>query len=106
MLVQAPNGRYITLFPMWPHTYDASFTRLLTKGAFEVSASWSAEHSQVSNVTVTSLTGAPCTLLSPWGSATSISVTCGGNAVKVTPNSTNFAEFSAPAGVACSVSPI
>ena len=49
MLVQAPGGDFIALFPVHDKTEDASFRTLLVKGAVEVSASWSAaaqaEHS-------------------------------------------------------------
>ena len=49
MLVQAPSGDFIALFPVHDKTEDASFRALLVKGAVEVSASWSAatqaEHS-------------------------------------------------------------
>ena len=42
MLVQAPDGEFIALFPVWDKSQDASFRSLLVKGAVEVSASWSA----------------------------------------------------------------
>jgi hypothetical protein len=52
MLVQAPGGRYISLFPAWDRTQDASFTNLLTKGAVEVSASWSTARQEAYNISV------------------------------------------------------
>ena len=42
MLVQAPDGEFIALFPVWDKSQDASFRALLVKGAVEVSATWSA----------------------------------------------------------------
>ena len=32
MLVQAPGGKFIQLFPVWPKTQHAAFRRLLAKG--------------------------------------------------------------------------
>jgi hypothetical protein len=40
MLVQAPSGRWIELFPVWPKSQPASFSNLLVKGGFEVSATY------------------------------------------------------------------
>ena len=34
MLVQAPNGKYISLFPVWDRTQDASFEKLLVRAIF------------------------------------------------------------------------
>ena len=42
MLVQAPDGEFIALFPVWDKSQNASFRSLLVKGAVEVSATWSA----------------------------------------------------------------
>lgn len=39
MLVQAPGGDYLELFPVWPASEPASFANLRTKGGFIVTAS-------------------------------------------------------------------
>jgi len=39
MLVQAPGGAYVELFPVWPPEEPATFTNLRTKGGFLISAS-------------------------------------------------------------------
>ena len=62
MMLQTIDG-IMTFFPCWPDR-PASFTRLLAKGAFQVSAS--TDGADVQNVTVTSLAGRPCTVRSPW----------------------------------------
>jgi hypothetical protein len=65
MLVQAPSGRWIELFPVWPKSQPASFSNLLAKGGFEVSASYTppaaaagdSSCSAVSGVSIMSVTG-------------------------------------------------
>eukprot|EP01052_Picozoa_sp_SAG31_P018736 SAG31_NODE_1340_length_8709_cov_8.259117_5_plen_249_part_00 len=52
MLVQAPHGDFISLFPVWDKSQDASFRSLLVKGAVEVSATWSAAQKEELNVSV------------------------------------------------------
>ena len=70
MLVRAPGGRYIVLFPMWPEDEPASFATLRTKGGFLVSAAWnSTARAVVSPVTITSTAAGPCALQHPWPGA-------------------------------------
>jgi hypothetical protein len=65
MLVQAPSGRWIEFFPVWPKSQPASFSNLLAKGGFEVSASYTplaaaagdSSCSAVSGVSIMSVTG-------------------------------------------------
>jgi hypothetical protein len=65
MLVQAPSGRWLELFPVWPKSQPASFSNLLAKGGFEVSASYTppaaaagdSSCSAVSGVSIMSVTG-------------------------------------------------
>jgi len=67
MLVRAPGGRYIVLFPMWPATQPASFTTLRTKGGFLVSASWDPHVQAVADpVEITATVTGNCTLQNPW----------------------------------------
>ena len=57
MLLQAPSGRWIEMFPAWPKSQPASFSNLLAKGAFEVSATYTPNASacaRVSGVSVLS----------------------------------------------------
>eukprot|EP01065_Artemidia_motanka_P032904 TRINITY_DN39886_c0_g1_i1.p1 TRINITY_DN39886_c0_g1~~TRINITY_DN39886_c0_g1_i1.p1 ORF type:complete len:762 (+),score=211.77 TRINITY_DN39886_c0_g1_i1:54-2339(+) len=66
MLVQAPDGKFIQLFPVWPKGHSASFKNLRTKGAFLVSASWDSAAATVSAVTVEATVASTCTLVNPW----------------------------------------
>ena len=65
MLVQAPNGKHIVLFPFWPADEPASFRGLLAKGGFEVSASQSSA-GVVGGVSVVALNTGNCTIKNPW----------------------------------------
>jgi len=110
MLVQAPDGKYIQFFPMWPQDQSASFHTLLVKGGFLVSASYDNGAGKVGNVEITSVytlpanaTSSLCTVLSPWG-ITKVMVTCNGNQATVTWNDKWF-HFNAPKNVVCQVAP-
>jgi hypothetical protein len=63
MLMQSENG-VVRLFPDWPASRDASFTRLLAKGAFEVSSELKA--GRVRSATVTSEKGGTLRLVDPF----------------------------------------
>jgi hypothetical protein len=63
MLLQSNQG-VLDLFPAWPRSRDASFTRLRAKGAFVVSARLSG--GTVSGVTVTSEAGGTLRVGNPW----------------------------------------
>jgi hypothetical protein len=80
MLVSAPGGRYIELFPMWPRGSDAAFHNLRVKGAFLVSANWSALAHNVTRLeiepaAVDQSQQRACVVKSPWEVA-SVLVTC------------------------------
>jgi len=106
MLVQAPGGRYIVLFPVWPKAEPASFERLRTKGGFLVSATWDNATRAVATTTTTTAAAAAatalhggttaavtieataedctsCTLQAPWGSGAALAVSCGGVSVAI-----------------------
>lgn len=76
MLVQAPAGRYIHLFPVWPEEDPASFTSLRVKGAFLVSASWNNVSRSVSDVVIEATVSSSCNLRNPWASSTA-TLLCG-----------------------------
>jgi hypothetical protein len=65
MLLQHEDG-VLRVFPDWPATMDASFTRLRAKGAFLIS---SEQHSgKVLSIDVASEQGGTLVIQSPWGS--------------------------------------
>jgi hypothetical protein len=63
MLLQHENG-ILRVFPDWPKTMDASFTRLRAKGAFLVSSVQSA--GSVLSIDITSEKGGELVIQSPW----------------------------------------
>ena len=63
MLLQHENG-VLRVFPDWPVTMDASFTRLRAKGAFLVSGVQS--RGSVLSIDITSEKGGALTIQSPW----------------------------------------
>jgi glycosyl hydrolase family 95 len=63
MLMQS-EGQVIKLFPVWPLTKDASFTRLRAKGAFLISSNL--KKGIVSYVEICSEAGLPVSLKNPW----------------------------------------
>ena len=66
LLLQS-NEFALALFPVWPANRSAAFTELRAKGAFLLSAAYSAEAaSAVSAVLVHSEAGLACSLLDPW----------------------------------------
>jgi hypothetical protein len=104
MLLQAPNGKWIELFPVWPKSHPASFQSLLAKGGFEVSASYSPPEPEalrgasdcgaVSKVSILSISGPRvCVVKSPWPKSCRVSVQCG-SASKPIEWSTNGERFS------------
>jgi hypothetical protein len=64
MLLQHENG-VLRVFPNWPTTMDASFTRLRAKGAFLISSDQ--KHGRVSYVDVASEKGGTLVIQNPWG---------------------------------------
>ena len=64
MLLQHEDG-VLRVFPDWPASMDASFTRLRAKGAFLVSSEQ--RHGQVPWIEIVSEVGGPLTVQSPWG---------------------------------------
>ncbi len=64
MLLQHEDG-VLRVFPDWPASMDASFTRLRAKGAFLVSSEQ--RGGKVAWIDVVSEAGGPLTVQSPWG---------------------------------------
>jgi hypothetical protein len=64
MLLQHEDG-ILRVFPDWPSTRDASFTRLRAKGAFLVSSEQRV--GTVTSIDILSEQGGPLTIQSPWG---------------------------------------
>ena len=74
MLMQSCDP-FIRLFPVWPQDQDAAFSELRAKGAFLVSANFSASSKTVlSPVIVRSEAGVTCSVLNPWSQSKSESV--------------------------------
>ena len=63
MLLQHEDG-ILRVFPDWPSSMDASFTRLRAKGAFLVSSEQ--RGGAVTSIEVVSEQGGPLTIQSPW----------------------------------------
>lgn len=110
MLLQAPNGQYIHLFPTWPKNQSAAFSGFLTKGGFVVSAIYNGTKQQVENnveITAVYTSGSddtsPCSMIMPWKSQKNVAVVCGGTKVKITWNADQL-SFDAPIGKKCIVS--
>lgn len=109
----AAADSYLQLFPFWPASEPASFTSLLAKGGFAVSAAWDAAGGRVSSpVSITAqytLGAAPssaCRLSDPWGVGPSggISVTCDGQPAVVSWDASgSVLSFAAPARQQCLV---
>lgn len=66
MLVAAPSGKYIRLFPFWPTSVPASFGGLMVKGGFRLWANYS-DGAVESPIRLRSIAGAVATLVNPWG---------------------------------------
>jgi hypothetical protein len=64
MLLQHED-KVLRIFPDWPRSKDASFTRLRAKGAFLVSSKQVG--GEVTGVEIRSEHGGPLTMQSPWG---------------------------------------
>ena len=109
MLVRAPGGEYIVLFPGWPTDEPASFVNLLTKGGWRVTAAWDTEKN-ATGVTITNAAAGSgtrtCRLESPWAAADAhggdVAVRCDGGAVVVSREGT-LLSWPAPEGAACTV---
>lgn len=65
MLLVAPDGLFIELFPFWPSNEPASFTTLRSKGAWLVSASQSAT-GLVFEIQIEATISDTCRLVDPW----------------------------------------
>ena len=74
------------------------------KGAFEVSASWNASASKISDVSVRSRLDQNCTFLNPFAPSSSVTVMCEGAKQTVAwSHSKEFFSFEMSAGVECAV---
>ncbi len=69
MLLQSgfANDHTIRIFPNWPKSINAKFTRLRAKGAFLITAEQ--KDGQILNVEITSEKGGPLQLANPWPAA-------------------------------------
>ena len=108
MLLSAPAARYVELFPMWPRGADASFNNLRAKGAYLVSASWSAARRTVTRLSITSAAvmvekARDCVVKLPWAAAakSTADVECGGQQQTAQINRTGMFTFRAPLDIAC-----
>ena len=81
MLMQSEGG-VLRLFPDWPASHDASFTRLRAKGAFVVSSDLAG--GRVGAATITSERGGTLRLVDPWsgGTVRVAQVTDGGRVIR------------------------
>ena len=70
MLLAAPDGVFIELFPFFPRDEPASFTTLRSKGGWLVSANQSAR-GLVSGVVIVATVDDTCHLIDPWRSSDS-----------------------------------
>ena len=114
MLVSAPGGHYVEVFPMWPRGSDASFHQLRVKGGFLVSANYSS-HSRT--VTALAIEAAPidpgqlqeCIVKSPW-QVEQVTVACRGgtNGTKHgrVPVVSGLLKFRAEVGRLCAITPV
>ena len=100
----------LEVFPFWPAEEPASFTTLLAKGGFEVSAAYSgASRTVVGGVDVRAkhtVLDAPTSralLVNPWGGGTHASVTCDANPVPVEVTPEGWLAWDSPKGVVCTV---
>ena len=66
MLLSAPSGQYIEVFPFWPKAEPASFGGLMAKGGFRLWANYTASTGVSSPVWLKSIAGASAVLLNPW----------------------------------------
>ena len=73
MLVVAPEGLFIELFPFWPAQETASFSTLRTKGGWLVSASKAS--GVVSGVTIEATVPGTVRLVDPWAGAAEAAAT-------------------------------
>ena len=92
MMLQSVEG-VLHLFPCWPEQ-PASFTRLRTKGAFIVSATYDGQH--VTSLTVQSERGNICRMKNPWAGK-KIKVTENGRELPIS-NEEGICSFSTRAG--------
>ena len=101
----------LELFPFWPSGQPASFTTLLAKGGFEVSASYDDASKAVSGVsvkaahTVLAAATARASLVNPWGAGARVDVACAGRPATVAVSPEGWLSWDAPRGVACTVAP-
>ena len=70
MMLQSGGGEsgIIRIFPNWPKTMNAKFTRLRAKGAFLITAEQ--KDGQIPQIEITSEKGLPLTLQNPWPTKT------------------------------------
>jgi len=105
MLLRAPAGEFIVLFPTWPESEPARFVNLLAKGGWRVSASWDGSAKEATGVTITSAVEGSgtrtCRLADPWAGE-GVTVHCGGKATAVS-HGGGLLTWEAPEGAACAV---
>ena len=100
MLVQAPNGKYISLFPVWDRTQDASFENLLVKGAVEVSASWSAAKQETTGISILARKEHKGPVVIQLDCA-DVAVNCADGSSPMVRSTGDLITFDAPPGVEC-----
>jgi hypothetical protein len=101
----------LEVFPFWPADQPASFSTLLAKGGFEVSASYDGASKTAGGVsikaahTVLDAAISRASLVNPWGAGTLTNITCGGSPVTVDVSPQGWLAWDAPRGVTCAVVP-
>lgn len=105
-----PATYVLSLFPFWPTGEPSSFSSLLAKGGFTVSAAYDNVTATVRSpveitaaYTISGAASSRCSLLSPWPAAI-VAVSCAGARVPVSQPSPGIVAFDAPLGVLCLVS--
>jgi hypothetical protein len=114
MLVSAPGEMYIELFPMWPRGCDASFHNLRVKGAFLVSANWSAHGGvtflEIEPAAIDAAQVKECAVMSPWQHVAQVTVHCAGGKAQPVPVAKEsrvfIFRFRAENHQKCSVTPL
>lgn len=104
MLLQHENG-VLRVFPDWPSSKDASFTRLRAKGAYLVSSEQ--QEGQVHFIEITSEHGGTLVIQSPWG-AHSVRLTRDGSSGSktMTPDSNQRITLATVRGVCYRIVPV
>ena len=103
MLVMAPNGEYISLFPAWDRAQDATFTNLLVKGAVQVSASWSASKKQAFGISIVARKAHIGEVRIKGLDCHDLAVKCADGSTPQPKTEGDMTNFAAPPGIRCTL---